>query len=209
MESVNTVSNKVENFITPFLKNTYLMAALKIVLVLYSAQLAPATPVFLQKLFSNSIVKIIAVALIAYISNVDFQLAVVGAVAFVVGMNVLSGRSMFENFADYNPNYTPTPGFVLLEPNSNVYPNCVDVKMSDLLALFGGDRTKLAKSVSDSYVYLLNNTSDDAKTALVNTAHAIGLPYNLEFNDDTAPYIATILMYNNFYTPGSKCSPPQ
>ena len=61
--------------------------------------------------------------------------------------------------------------FDLVAPEPNIYPGCVNIKVSDLLTLFGGDKEKL-------------------KIAMFN----YGVPLNVELSDYNAPLIATYFM---------------
>lgn len=55
---------------------------------LYAVQLVSRLPIFASKLFSNTI---LSISLIEYLAKVDFQLAIIMSVIFVLGSNVLSG----------------------------------------------------------------------------------------------------------------------
>lgn len=61
--------------------------------------------------------------------------------------------------------------FDIIYNTPNVIPTCQNVKVVDLLALFGGDITKLKRSMSD-----------------------LGVPLNVVLTDDNAPLIATMLV---------------
>jgi hypothetical protein len=76
------------------------MAILKIALVLYASQIAPRVSPKVSSIFQYTIVKIVCVALIAYIAEVDFQLAIILAVVFVLSINLLSGRGPLESYED-------------------------------------------------------------------------------------------------------------
>jgi hypothetical protein len=67
----------------------------------------------------------------------------------------------------------------------------------------------MASTVQYTYSELLTKVADKNSTErLMKIAYAAGLPYNLEFNDENAPYIATLLMYFGFQF-GVDCRAPQ
>jgi hypothetical protein len=209
MESINAVSRQAEAVIQPFLRNPYIMAVLKITLALYAAQLAPKLPSSVSVVFSNTFAKIIAVALIGYLANFDFQLAVMMAIVFVVGANVLSGRGILESFSDFSTDYEVTGSSKLIEPKTAVYPGCHNVTVADLEKAFDGDNAKMQTTVEYAYHELLNQAANKStKESLMNMAYAVGLPHNIKVSEETAPYIATLLMYHGFNI-GDTCVPPQ
>ncbi len=190
------------------LKNPYLMAFVKVFLVLYASQIAPTLPTNVLWLFDNSIVKIVFLTLMVYIAENDLQLALIMAVVFVMTTKLLSGKMLFENFANFSKNVTNKNGFKLIEPKTAVFPGCLNIKMDDLLRAFDNDQMKLQNTVSYSFRELLaSSKSKDNKEMLMKFAYATGLPYNVEFNDENAPLIATILMYAGFVF-GDSCRAP-
>ena len=80
------------------LKNPYVMGILKVFLILYASQLAPRLPSGVSDMFSNTFVKIIAIALLAYLSELDFQLSILLAIIFVLGNNLLARGNLMESF---------------------------------------------------------------------------------------------------------------
>ena len=224
MESFQGVQETVQSNINGVLQNPYVMAFLKVTLVLYAARLAPRLPSVVQDSFQNTFVKILAITLLAYISEVDFQLAILLAIVLVLGSNLLSGRGMFESYKDIGAEYhqdmtkyTTLLGkpaeiakFKLIESLSDNYPGCNNVTMKDLLALFDGDALKLQKTVQYAFADLnrMLPPDADAKNKLTQIARAVGLPYNVEMNDENAPLIATLLL-NYGYTVSETCTAPQ
>ncbi|NDD83769.1 hypothetical protein EBZ38_05720 [bacterium] len=213
MEQIENFSKSTERFIQPAFANPYFMAILKITLTLYASSIAPNPPPFMQSLFKNTFFKMLALALILYISQVDFQLSIILSVAFVITMNVLSGRSILESFIDttyapYEKKYTPVGSSKLLEPHLHVHPGCLNITTDNLVALFEGDSTKMQTTINQAYHQLLSNTKGNGKQTLQKIAQAIGLPYNVNWNDPmTAPYIATLLINAGFLVSES-CQPP-
>lgn len=219
MDSLQKIEKYVESNVKNALSNPYTMAILKISLVLYASQIAPTLPSVVSKIFQNTFVKILVIALIGYIADLDFQLAIIIAVIYVLSINGLSGRSPLESYSNTiktdtaglflkdaskltdllgNPN--PPPFGTLIESSSDNYPGCTNVKMSDLLDVFDGDETKLQDNVKYSYYTILQKLPDDTlpKEKLITIAKSIGLPGNVEFNDYNAPLIATFLLNAGF-----------
>lgn len=224
MESIQNLQESVQRNLKSVLQNPYIMAVLKVSLVLYAAQIAPKMPTYVQTTFSNTFVKIIAIALLAYVSEVDFQLAILLALALVLGTNLLSGRGVFESYnnvsgADYHSDitkYTDLLGkpaqvgkFTLQESLSDNYPGCNKITLKDLIALFDGDALKLQKTVQYAFSELNNALPvGSPKDKFLRIARAAGLPYNVELNDANAPLIATILL-NYGYKVSDECQVPQ
>jgi hypothetical protein len=210
MEYISQAEKFVEKQLSYPLSNPYIMAVLKITLALYAAQISPKAPEYLQNLFKNTFVKLFLIALIVYLSEKDLQLAVLIAIIYVFGMNLLSGRGFFESFSNYSSDYKPSGNSKLLEPQTALYPGCESVTMDDLIKIFEGDRSKFANAVQYSFQELMLRTkTKDSKELLMKIAYAAGLPYNLSFDKpETAPYIATLLV-NYGFNVKDKCQPPQ
>ncbi|NBU33762.1 hypothetical protein EB118_02000 [bacterium] len=208
MEQLKEFSKRAEEFIQPAMTNPYIMAILKITLTLYASSIAPNPPDFMKGLFKNTYFKMLALTLILYISQVDFQLSIILSIAFVVTMNVLSGRSALESYANYTAQYTPTATSKLIEPHIHIHPSCINVTNDQLIALFGGDTLKLQESVNQAYKQLLSSTKGTANEVLQKFARAMGLPYNVRWEEPTtAPLVATLLI-NAGVIVTEKCKPP-
>lgn len=212
-----------------FLSNSYAMAIVKLLLVSYIAVIAPTPPSYVSTLFKNPIFKIVALATIAYISNIDFSVSIILAIVFVLGMNLLAGRGMLESFLP-----SPQPGIfdrvnqewesdstkvttllgtptilknTPIESTTDNYPGCMGIKMSDLLSIFG-NTAKIQEKLDYSYKDLASKITDtDAQIRLERTARAAGLNSNVPFTDANAPYIATILL-NKGYEITDTCRAP-
>jgi len=225
MNSIKNVTDVAHVKLNQVLQNPYAMAAIKIILVLYASQLAPKLPTVVQNTFQNTFVKIIALILIAYLAEVDFQLAIVLAVVFVLSSNVLSGRSIFESYKNieyqvYQNDMTKYTGLLgnpsvigsvkVNESLTDNYPGCNNVTMTDLLSLFDNDKLKLQTTVQYAVGELLRSypANSDAQSKLTKMARAIGLPYNLELNDTNAPFLASLLLNHGFKV-SEKCQAPQ
>jgi small ligand-binding sensory domain FIST len=227
MESLDNVQKVVQSNVNNLLQNPYLMAVLKVGLILYASRIAPRMPSYIQDTFANTFVKIIAIALLAYISEVDFQLAILLAIALVLGANILGGRGVFESYDNISLNTVGTyqsdltkhttllgkPAeigkFKLIESLSDNYPGCNKVTLKDLLELFDGDALKLQKTVQYTFSELNNALpAGKDKERLLKIARAAGLPYNVELSDATAPFIATLLLGYG-YKVSETCQAPQ
>lgn len=225
MESLSKISDITKSKLDIVLDNPYIMAVIKIVLILYASQIAPKLPSLAQNTLQNTFVKIIGVALIAYLAEVDFQLSIILAVIFVLSTNLLSGRSVFESYdnIEYGKYHADQSKYVdllgspstigtakLQESLSDNYPGCNKVTIKDLLALFDGDAMKLQKTVQ----YAINDimkklpSDSDAKTNLTKIARAVGLPYNVKLIDSNASLIATMLLQYG-YKVSDDCQVPQ
>jgi hypothetical protein len=203
---MNNVSNKIESGLQTILQNPYIMAVIKLTLVLYATKIAPNPPDFMEKLFDNTAFKMVALALIMYLANVDFQLSIILAVIYVITMNLASGRQFLESFtdnnvyADYSKEYKPYGNQKLIEPKINIYPGCHNITMQDLLNAFGGDQQKLLETTQYAFEELYKNyKTTDNKEKLKQLSYATGLPYSINWDyPETAPYIATILVNAGF-----------
>ena len=213
MEAIKNIERSVEGHLQTALRNPYIMAVLKIGLVLYAAQIAPKVSPMITSIFQNTIFKIVAIALIAYIAEIDFQLAIIAAVVFVLSMNLLSGRGPLESYENTNGSFTtnnpmffdlldkPTPmrNDIIHESHTDEFPGCTNVKLADLLAVFDNDHMKLQKTVDYTYRELmLKMPAGSSKDNLMKIAKVAGLPYNREITDETAPYVATLLLQYGF-----------
>jgi hypothetical protein len=209
METLRTTQSYVNSTVNYSLSNPYIMAIVKVGLALYAAQIAPKTPEYLQVLFQNTYVKLIAIATIAYLGERDIQLAILIAIVYVFGMNLLSGRGILESFSEYSSNYKSSGDFTLIEPKTSIYPGCQKVTMDDLYKVFEGDNAKMNQTVQYSFQELMaRSSSKDSKDMLTKLAYAAGLPYNLSFDKpETARYIATLLV-NYGFNINDLCQPP-
>ena len=209
MEYVNKTKILVESSVNKLLSNPYIMTVVKITLALYAAQIAPKTPQYIEDVFKNTYFKIFAISLMIYLSNKDLQLAILVAIIYVLGMNLLLEREVLESFGDYDPNYKPYKDTKLIESQNAIFPGCENITMQDLLALFEGDRKKFTNTVQYSMQQLMKSSkSKDAKDELMKIARYIGLPYNMSIDKpENAPYIATLLVNYGFEVNNSCRSP--
>lgn len=189
--------------------NPYVMAVLKVSVILYASQLAPRLPTNMSGIFDNTFVKIGAVFLIIIAAErQDYQFALLLAITYVLAINASAGRKLFESFGNFPLDFTEKSSHTLIEPKSSVYPGCEKVTLADLEKAFEGDVTKLQSSVRYAYAELLKKMADTpVKERIMRLARASGLPYNVDLTEENAPLISTILMYyGNVITP--TCAQP-
>lgn len=229
MEYIKNAENFVKGNVDNLLANPYVMAILKVTLALYAIQLAPRLPPVITNVFQNTLVKFVAVVLIAYLANVDFQLSLLLAILFVLGGNLASGRKPWESFGnmslfeDLGPYFTdptkyktllntpaPLNNFMLLDSKSDNYSSCNNITLKDLLDVFDGDQMKLQKTAQFIYRELMNKLPEnsDAKTRLLSMARVSGLPYNITLSDENSPFIASLLINGGFQIGNTQCRPP-
>lgn len=200
--------DSVKGTLDAVLANPLVMAVVKLSLTLYAVRLAPRLPENVDNLLDNTLAKVIGLALIVYLADRDFQLAVILAVVYVLGVNVLSGRNPIESFSDFSTNFDSNFTGQLIEPKTMIYPGCQKFTLADIEKMFEEKQLDLQKTVMYAYRELMHKVkSKGAKETLMKIAYAIGLPYNLQFNDENAPYIATLLVYYGFNL-GNSCISP-
>lgn len=191
-------------------KNKYFLASLKIAIILYASILAPRLPDNIVDVLQTTPAKIIFVALIAYLSIKDIQMSILVACAFVLSINVISGRGILESYANLDDAFSPHKGpQKLIEPSFFIYPGCLDMKISDLLEFFENDEHKLQNTVH--YVFRHYQEKVDktpVEKELLYYARTAGLPHNIPLDDKNAPLIATMLL-NHGYKLSDTCLPPQ
>jgi len=207
-ERISDISKMAQGGVDRILANPYIMAVVKLTLVIYAVRIAPRLPQAAEKALENTYVKMFLLMLIVYLSEKDFQLSIVLAIVYVIAVNFMAGRGPLESFANYSSEYTPQTTSKLIEPKTAVYPGCLNMTMADLEKAFAGDHQKLAAAATLAFKDLLSMVKDKtAKEQLMKIAYATGLPYNIALNDENAPYIATILLYRGFDL-GSTCTAP-
>jgi hypothetical protein len=215
---MSKIFKPVESSLDKILAQPYIMAILKIFLILYASRIAPRLPGQADSIFDNVFGKIILIALAVYLAERDLQISIIIALILVLGSSFVSGRGLLETFAPlqgdlglpehWKPEHSPK---TLIEPKTHVYPGCLDITKQDLLDLFSGDEISLQQHILHSYkqvILAFQNREQDSEKALEVSSRFVGLPYNLQINDETAPYIATLLMYTGIKV-SDKCIVPQ
>jgi hypothetical protein len=169
MDKFNKLVNKK---ISGLKSNDILHSILTMSLVLYAGLAAPSLPKSISKLFDFAAFRITILSLIMWNTNDNPALSLMLAIGFVVSMNTLSGKQIFERFE-------------LIEPQTNILPGCLSIKMTDLLRAFNEDPDALQK-------------------ALIK----VGTPYNLPLTDENAPLLATHLINFGYKLSDSCLLPP-
>lgn len=223
MEYIKTVEDYTKTNIQTALQNPYFMAILKISLILYASQLAPRLPEHATSYFQNPFVKIISIFFIGLIADVDFQLAIILAVIFVVGSNLMSGRGLLESYSDTAMSFSASQNefmdllgkpttlnkLTILESKTDNFPGCNGITIKDLLEVFDNDALKLQKGLSYTYHQLVQTMPPgEAKENLLKMARYTGLPYNVPLTDENAPLISTLLLQVG-YSISKTCTAPQ
>jgi hypothetical protein len=206
--NIKDISDIAVSSANTILANPYVMAVVKLTLTIYAVKIAPRLPAPAENFLENTFVKILLLTLMVYLSEKDFQLAILIGVIYVISLNMISGRGPLESFANYSSEYTSATTSKLIEPKTHIYPGCLNMTIADLEKAFDGDRNKLAAAVNLAYKDLLAQAKNkSAKEKFMQMAYATGLPYNVKLDDENAPYIATILLYRGFDL-GGTCTAP-
>jgi hypothetical protein len=161
MEYIKQAESFIESKIDYPLSNPYIMAVLKVTLILYAAQIAPSPPSYITVLFKNVYVKLLAIFLIVYLAEKDIQLAILISVIYVFGMNLLSGRGIlesFSNYAEYSDEYKSYGNMKLIEPKTMLYPGCESITMEELYKLFEGDNDSIEDWLIAYHQELIENS---------------------------------------------------
>lgn len=207
--SVTQILQASNRSMNTVLLNPYAMAALKITLVLLAIQVSPKVPEQIASYFNNFYGRALILTFILVVSKTDFQLALLVSVLYLMSINFMENKRLLESFGDYVPDYVVQNPQLLIEPRSMIYPGCDNMTMADLLTAFNGDQESLIAQTKYAFYDLMRNTTNpDALEKIKMIAFSAGLPYNRQFTDKDAPYIATILL-NSGFSLGGMCTPPQ
>lgn len=192
------------------MKDPYFLATIKVAIIVYAGVFAPRLPDKVVDFMKTTPMKILFATLIIFSALHDLQISLLLACAFVLSINVLSGRGILEGYADITGAFTGKKNPQgIIEPTFFIYPGCMNITFADLLAFFDGDKYKLQETVH--YVFRKYNEKldiKDSEKALIAYARYAGLPHNVEFNDKNAPLIATMLLQYG-YKLSDTCLPPQ
>ena len=149
--------NVFNKYLAPILKQDYvkiIILYITIVSIILSVNHLPSK---FKEALDNPISKTLITLLCVYVYTEDLFIALSSTVGLIVLYYLIT--------------YFKLEFFDLVAPEPNIYPGCVNIKVSDLLTLFGGDKEKL-------------------KIAMFN----YGVPLNVELSDYNAPLIATYFM---------------
>ena len=85
------------------LNNKYITTGISVALVLYAALLGPNLPQSIQKLFTNTIFRILVLFMVVVTANKEPKVAIMIAVAFILTLDyiyVLQAKEAFSNTID-------------------------------------------------------------------------------------------------------------
>ena len=209
MDKVKSMMSTVSAKTDAVFQNKYVLAVVKIVIIFYASILAPKLPEQAVTVLQSTPAKIIAVAIIAYLAMKDIQMAILLACAFVLSINVISGRGILESYANmedaFSGEHNPQ---ALIEPTFFIYPGCLDMTLADLLEFFESDSHKLQDTVHFVFKHYQEKVDKTpAEKEMMYYARAAGLGHNVAPSDKNAPLIATMLL-NYGYKFSETCQPP-
>lgn len=150
--------------------NQSVMILTVIISIVTINRLNPAVSDFFQSPF----IIFLVITLYLYKRNKNILVAMSSAFFFTVFVGVVTMPDVMEKTRET---------FELIFPTPNTHPECVDIKIANLLEKFDGDEAKLKQAMDESSV-----------------------PYNLSLSDENAPEIATYLINNpRIKNIGEKC----
>lgn len=208
MDKVKSVTGLVNTRLDSVMSYKYISIIVNLIIVLYAAQMGPTLPGYLQSVLKHTIGKVLFITLIIFVSTKDIATSLLMSIVFVLAINAVSGRPLLESMVNVKEAYVKDPESKarLIEPKTMINFGCLDIKADALLAVFEGNASDMQKTVRSSFQELMAASKDKpSKERLMAMARRVGLPYNMELNDQTAPYIATILTMWG-YDFGGKCN---
>ena len=108
MEIINNTMGRIDIYMEKIFSNRYYSSIITLVLILYTSVIAPKLPNSILKLFDYSIFRVLILSLVLYYGNKNTKLSIIIAVGFIISMNLLSKRKMFENFTELQPDLEQT-----------------------------------------------------------------------------------------------------
>ncbi len=160
------VTAKVDQLLQPLTRSPW-NAVLTLAIVLYAGLASQPLPAPVRGLFNNTLFRVLIMFLILWIGNHDPALSIVVAVAFVLTLTLASGMENFEG------------------PQTYARQGCLNIKLYDLLAAYGGSKDDLITDMQRARV-----------------------PLQFKLSDEYAPFIATILNDNLGKKFSETCQPP-
>lgn len=190
MQAIDGFFNDVNWKLAGYIENKYVHTTLALFFMFYGALIAPTNPHILA-FFNHAAVKFFLAVLVVLFVKTDIRLALLIATVFVIIHVVYPTH---EGFSDFKKEYKSATTSRIIESRNHINFRCLKIKMADLVQAFDGDVEKLQTTLRGAYKeLLLAEKSQDAKQRLMKAAYSAGLPYNVEFTDESAPFIATIL----------------
>ncbi|ULY68538.1 hypothetical protein [Chlorella virus XW01] len=90
MDTVNNITNYIDNFLTTFDNNKIFSSALGLFLVLYGSLAAPKLPQNVAILFKNDIFKFLVIFMIAFMASKDSSVAIIATIGLLISLQTLS-----------------------------------------------------------------------------------------------------------------------
>jgi len=178
MDNISKAVKPVDKFISvnisPVVNNSSVSVILLAIVLLNVVFSADKIPTSIKNIITHPVVMYSSILLYIYQSYGSITPAIISGIAVVIfyyAFNFVT--SLLKEH------------FKIISPGPDVYPGCVDIKVTDLLALFDGDRGKLAT-----------------------TMQTIGVPEDTYITDENAPIIATYLI-NFGHNVTNECAVPR
>jgi hypothetical protein len=112
MENVNTFDTSISDFMNTYLRQPQIIyGVIVLFIVLYSSQIAPKLPNSVAQVFDNSFFKLFIFIMILWVAQIAPSLAILIAVAFLLSLNYISNKTLWESLDNTTPMTTmmPTP----------------------------------------------------------------------------------------------------
>src|SRR4029079_4518979 len=140
MDNISKVVKPVDRFIavnvSPVINDSSVSIIILAIVLLNIVFDANTIPMSIKNVISHPAVKYSAIFLYIYQSYGSVTPAIIATLAVIVFYYALGFvTKMFKEH------------FKIISPGPDVYPGCVDIKVTDLEALFDGDRQKLATTM--------------------------------------------------------------
>jgi hypothetical protein len=154
----------------------YVKPFLLILIIGYGSLAAPAFPAVWHNFMNTIYARIIWLALIVWLTNHDPGVGIACALAFIMSLNVSSGKGLFERFEG---------------PQSSIMPSCYNYTVFDLLESFKNDKSALLNAMMIARLPGdLKITDDNAPliaTYLVNKGFALKAPCGPPTGNNSTP----------------------
>ena len=201
-KNISKVSDQITRTVDKTLENPWIMAFVKVFLILYASKLAPTSKV-VDIVLSNTYIKLALIVLMIYIGNKDIQMSLLLAFILVFGITTFGNPTeKFEDLGKFVKPILPYP----TEPHTMFIPGCENITMDDLILAFDNDKLALQKTLEKSFGEILIQIKDKpAKEKLMAMAYQVGLPYNVHWDDPLTPPLVATLLVNYGMILNDKC----
>ena len=96
MEFVQTIDNRINALLQPYLKPHLVKGVVHLLLVLYAARFAPQVPPHILELFNNQYMKLFVFSLVLWTAQISPSTSLLIAVAFMITMNYANQKPLWE-----------------------------------------------------------------------------------------------------------------